>query len=253
MIYQDKITSKLNGYVSFIAKSPITGETIYVGEKRNIVVDDAKYSLLHGVTEVNPNFLISSLRLGTDFTDAWVSGTGTLTQTIGNSRILDISGGDFNVIFGTPPQPNPIYIQIGTEYRLVLTWSSTQVTLDQAFSFTVAASSWEWIGNGDSPFTPQSATAVYNETSMDVVFDSDLVPIPYTFTKTYGTITPYVDLSMTIVGQDVIDQNPGKEQIDFTSAALHTGNDNVFSYIRFPRYSISPLIDITILWRLSYT
>lgn len=93
---------------------------------------------------------------------------------------------------------------------------------------------------------PQPALNTYDETTMNVIFDA-----PYTLIRTNPTPIS-VSYAVTIIGVDVMALYPGDTSKIFTSAALHTGNGNVFSYKRFPKKSISELVNINIQWTLSY-
>jgi len=93
---------------------------------------------------------------------------------------------------------------------------------------------------------PQAASNTYDENTMSIVFDA-----PYTLAVGYPDSIS-VNFGTTIIGQDVLDLYPAETSKIFTSAALHTGNGKVFSYKRFPRISISALVNIQISWTLSY-
>jgi hypothetical protein len=85
---------------------------------------------------------------------------------------------------------------------------------------------------------------------MDVLFDSSIPA--YTFTVNENIGVPNVQLSVGIDGDDVLAQNVGADSVDFISAALHTNDGEVFSYLRFPKLGISGLINVTVVWTLTY-
>ena len=246
----DKISDKLHGSVEFIVKNALTGERIDDTPVRcNAVVNDAKFSLLRGVTDTaGSSHFIDSIKFGTDFTDSWAAGTGTVTTNGGNNRILDLTGGNFNTVFGGIT--TDVYVQVGGETRLVLSYSATQAIMDQALTVPAAASAYLFVNNGESPFAPQAATATYDTTSMDIAFDSSIPA--YTFVKNYNLVLPQVSLSVEIIGADVMAQNLTVSSVTMTSAALHTANGEVFSYLRFPKISMNELINITVVWTLYY-
>lgn len=101
------------------------------------------------------------------------------------------------------------------------------------------------VGTGTED-VPEPADESYDETTMDIVFAApyDLsLSTPSAFSISYA---------VTIIGADVMALYPAETSKIFTSAALHTNNNKVFSYKRFTKKSISSLVNINIQWVLTY-
>lgn len=135
------------------------------------------------------------------------------------------------------------------DHNVIVT--SAQSAIIRAIAEPTANSTISKIKLGDDVGTgtvtnPQPAQSSYDSTTMSVVFDA-----PYTLNIGFNnSIT--VTFNTTIVGADVMALYPSASSKYFTSAALHTGNGNVFSYKRFPQKSISSVVDINITWSIHY-
>lgn len=94
---------------------------------------------------------------------------------------------------------------------------------------------------------PEPAQDTYDNTTMSVIFDA-----PYTLKTGYDITRTLVTFNVTIVGSDVLSLYPSNVSQTFTSAALHTGNDTVFAYKRFPQKTISGTVDLNVTWSIHY-
>lgn len=100
-------------------------------------------------------------------------------------------------------------------------------------------------GNG-TPSNPEPANETYDRTTMSILYT-----YPDELVLGYASETKAM-FSATLSGKDIMEEHPNEDSVYFTSAALHTKDGEVFSYIRFPQKSISTVLDITIIWEIGY-
>jgi len=264
MILKDGI-SKPKGKLVMERVCAITGKHIDFTPVCNVVVLGAKFTLLRGIGgDTSTAYHIRRIKLGRDFVNAWLPSSGDLTTDVGDPTKRKIDGFGTDLITELLPDAaaiaaladGKIWIRIvsSDERRKVIAidGGTQSLTIDFKFDTDLVNEQFEFeIGysNGD----PEAPLDTFDTTNMNVVFD-DAAESYAPFTNNFDLVDPKVDFQFTVIGQDVIDyQLPTVvSNINFSSAALHTGNGEVFSYLRFPKIGISPLININFIWTIYY-
>lgn len=96
------------------------------------------------------------------------------------------------------------------------------------------------VGTG-TPDNPEAPNVDYGPSNMNQIYES-------TGNLSIGFSDEHTaNIAYTLDGEEVAGEGMA---LDFTSAALVTKKGSFFSYLRFPRISISDLINITIVWTL---
>ena len=81
---------------------------------------------------------------------------------------------------------------------------------------------------------------------MNVLYETENnVSVDYPNTRT-------ITYNIFLNGEDIMNNFPGEDSIEFTSMALVTMNDHAFSYRRFPSRTITEAININIMWTLYF-
>lgn len=104
------------------------------------------------------------------------------------------------------------------------------------------------VGTGDV-FEPQSENPALNALDQSIVYEipeEDII-INYTSPTEF-------DLSTILDGTTILETNfPTDVDMRFTSATIRFQNDKTMSYKRFPVRSLSRLVDIRVVWVISFT
>lgn len=263
MIMNDKVDHRLKGKVKITVIDTISNKILGKTIINNAVVEDAKFALVKGIGGVAPtsDYIPSIVKLGDDFTDTWTNGTGTITTDLSDitKRTITGTGTNFQTQIssldpgGVHLSNGRVWIKSGGEYKRVIAIDAVlqKLTLDSKFTTDLTSDPFQFVVGYGIDF-PKTALTSYDETTMELIFNSDLVFGGYTFVVNHSLSQPTAEFSFTIIGQDVMDQNPGVTSKNFCSAALHTGNGNVFSYLRFPKIGISSLVNINFVWTIYY-
>lgn len=258
----EKSTLTPKGKLTLITTDAVTGDIIDKTVTNNVVVEDARFILLRGIgADTSPNYHITDVKLGRDFVNTWQPIVGNLTTDVADPTKRHLVGFATDFINDMIPTPADViemnagnlWIQIpstGERRKVISIDSPSSLYVDVKFDTDLVNQPFEYV-IGASPDEPELPLATFDNSSMDVVYFSNGA---YTFTKNFDTLIPKVDFQFTVIGQNVVDaQLPTiVSNVVFSSAALHTGNGNLFSYIRFPKVSISPLINITFIWSIYF-
>lgn len=236
----------LHGTLRIQRVNAITKEVLDEYEDENIVVRDARSAIITAISNPTFNSTITKIKIGSDIGESITGGPAisfndsnpdTINRDIGSFIDDGFQNGDSITVSGS--------INNDGEYT-VSTVTDTTLTLDVGDTLTAETGTVGvdiTRGTLDNPSAPLDT---YDETTMDILFDA-----PYALNKGYAdSIT--ATFNVTIKGADVLALYPGDTSKILTSAALHTGNGNVFSYKRFPQKSISALVDINISWNIHY-
>lgn len=103
----------------------------------------------------------------------------------------------------------------------------------------------EDVGSGDMS-DPEMPTEDTTAEDMMVLYDTeDGMDINYLdeYRTSYNIFIP---------GQDVLDQHPGNESIQFTSLGLYARNGVLFSYRRFPARTLTVNFNVNVIWTIYY-
>lgn len=234
-----------------------TGKVIQDWENHNIIVLQAQSALLGAVCLPSANFTISVIKIGNDLGELSTTGSVSVTFAVasgGNGpTITRASGswitdgfvvGDNITITGTAS--NNTTGTIGVLTATVMTLVTTDTLVAETTTSCVISR-----GIGTAPSAPMDT---YNQNTMAATSLSGaiLFTSPSTLACSASNPTTYV-FNTTLSGSTVIAAQPaGTQSVNMSSAALHTGNGNVFSYTRFAQKSISALIDINVSWTIEW-
>ena len=245
-------TNGISGFFELKVVDKSTGQIIDSYDETNVIVIDAKEAIIKAISQVSgDDGLIKVLKVGDDVGDD-VSMTGTP-----NLNFVD-SNPD-TIVRTTGSWIDDGYID---EMTLTITGSTSNNTTYTIAANGVTATTLTLIsgdaivvetGTGgvsvigaasnNNPITPIDT---YNAGSMSLIYTS-----LNTFIVGYNNVTS-VTLSITVDGADLMTNYPAETSKIITSAALHTGNGNVFAYKRFPQKSVSALVDILINWTIKF-
>ena len=250
--FVDNLPNGISGFFELKVVDKATGQIIDSYDDNNVIVIDAKEAVIKAISEVTGDSgLIKVLKVGEDVgADVSMTGTpnlnfvdsnpDTIVRTTG-SWIDDGFIDDMTLTITSSTSNNTTYTidtngVTATTLTLIATDTIVVETGTGGVSVVGAASN-------DNPITPLDT---YNSGSMTIVYTS-----PSTFIVGYNNVTS-VTFSNTISGVDLMTFYPAETSKIITSAALHTGNGNVFAYKRFPQKSVSALVDILINWTIKF-
>jgi len=252
-IFTDALMSnELSGFFELKIIDKITGQIIDSYDETNVIVIDAKEAIIKAISAATgDDGLIKVLKVGEDVgEDVSMTGTpnlnfvdsnpDTIVRTTG-SWIDDGFIDDMTLTITSSTSNNTTYtIDTGgvTATTLTLVGTDTIVVETGTSGVSVVGAA-----SNDNPITPVDT---YNSGSMTIIYTS-----PNTFIVGYNNVTS-VTFSITINGADLMTYYPTETSKIITSAALHTGNGNVFAYKRFPQKSVSALVDILINWTIKF-
>lgn len=220
-----------------------TGEVLHRIRERNVIVDDAKETILAAISAPDADSLVDTVKLGDDFGDEMATATidfadanpDTITRLSGSFVTDGFVNGDEITIENSSNNDG--------EY-LVDTVTATVLTLDAAESVTADTGEVGLTitrGTTTNPIAPTSAMVAADQ---DVLLGSDK-------TLTVGSLTSsQVTFNATIIGQDVIDNYGPATSKDFCSAVLYSGDGRAFAFRRFSKISLSALVDINVTWQI---
>jgi len=245
----DNIPTNIHGEFELKIIEKSTGNVIDSYEDKNIIVLDSKSAIISAISTTNNNGVIEVLKVGSDVGDP-VSMTGTPNLNFVDSNpdtIVRTTGSwvtdgfiDEMVITITSSTSNNTTYTIDSVTATTLTLISGDTIVVETGSSGVSVSGAPSL---DNPIPPSDT---YNASTMSIIYTD-----PDPFTVGYSNSTS-VTFSSTISGVDVMTYYPLDITKIITSAALHTGNTNVFAYKRFPQKSISKLVDILVNWTIKF-
>ena len=225
-----------------------TGIVLDTFSQNNVVVLDAQEAIIKAISGSILGH-IEKIKIGDDVgSDVNLTGSPNISFSDSNPDTISRSSGSFIddgylnemtlVVTNSIANNNTFTIDSVTDSTLTLI-SSDSLTTESGTAGVI-------ITGTPSPNNPTSAIETYDETTMSLIFDA-----PYALSVGYPNSTT-VSFGTTIIGQDVMDLYPSESSKIITSAALHTNNTNVFAYKRFPQKSISALVDLSIVWQISF-
>lgn len=231
------------GYVSIY--NAYTGERLV--DKHNIVVADARFSILKALMGDDAGH-ITQLKMGFDFVSNWpASGRLGTTDTYDGRKILVNS--DPTTLF----QGTNSYIRVGNEFREVASFTTTHIFLVQPFDVPMNNTPFDYYSGNFSESNPEPATIGYDESVMDVGYDSKLALVDTSLDFLLSNTTPAkLSISHEVHGTDLMNQNAGKAFLNLYSCALHTEDGKVFSYLRIPRLGVTATITLKVVWTLEF-
>jgi len=234
----------LNGYVTITAID--NGNETVVVDRHNVIVTDGLFSILRALSGDSDGHM-NQLKMGADFVNTWTNSGATGTTDAYDGRRILTSVDTTPLFTGTNN-----YIKVGTEIREVQSVTPTHITLIQPFDTPLANTPFNYYSGNYSEQSPEPASASFDETTMEVVYDSALA----TSTSLQFNITTSTPAKMTVThevhGKDIMNQNSGRAIIDIYSCAIHTANGDVFSYLRFPRVTATETITFKVVWEYTY-
>lgn len=245
----DDTLTKMNGYFSVEVIERSTGKVVDSYEEKNVIVLDSRTAITRAIAG-DSSGVINAFKIGTDVgAGVSISGTPSLTFADANPDTITRSGGSWIddgflsemtvTISGTSLNDGVYTIDTLTDLTLTL------VLTDSLVAETPPAGSVSVTGVA-SPNNPEPAKDVFDETTMTLLYEYPTPP-----SVGYPNTTS-VNFNMTLVGEAVMAYYPTESFVTFTSAALHSTDGNVFAYKRFPQKSISPLLDINVVWNIGY-
>lgn len=243
---ESKIDNTLKGKFKLQLIDAKTNRILDEYEDNNIVVLDSRTAITRAISSPSNNSTIKSIKLGEDVGEPMTGSPNITFSNLNPDTIVRSSGsfitdgfvaGDKITVSNSVSNNGVFTIQSLTATTITL--PVTEFLTDEGPLAGVSITT----GSVDVPSNPKNT---YTSTTMDVVFNA-----PYTLGVGYPD-NKSVNFSVTIIGADVMALYPGDTSKIFTSAALHTGDGNVFAYKRFPKRSISELVNMSISWVITY-
>jgi len=244
----DKENNKLKGIFIIKTVDAKTGEILDEYKEHNAIVLDSREAVTIAISQPVANSTINNIKMGEDFGESMIgsptvtfanANPDTITRSTGSWITDGFLVGDKITASGSVSNDGEYTIATGGVTATVLTLTNTDVLVNEGPVASVAIST----GTVDAPITAQTT---YDETDMSIIFDA-----PYTLAVGFPNAQS-VNFSVTIIGSDVMALYPSDTSKRFNSAALHTGNGNVFAYKRFPQKSISALVNLSVVWGITY-
>lgn len=162
--------------------------------------------------------------------------SGHLTMTEINKET-----GERTVVFD---EDNVITLQGFSEIMKRITFPTDNTEIEGSYIYNIVLG--DDIGTG-TVFEPQAATSSLTETSQSVVYSIPREDINFNYVNSQT-----LELGTVLDGTAILNANfPTEVDMRYTSATVRYQNGKVFSYKRFPVRSLSRLVDIEIVWRIS--
>ena len=214
-------------------------------DKDNIVVSDARFSILHAIAgDVIGH--IASIKMGFDFVSTWTSSGITATTDFYDGRKLVVSSDPSSLFTGTNN-----YIKVGPEVREITSFTTTHIFINQPFDTPLNSTPFDYYSGNYTENNPEPPALGYDENSMEIAYDSTLTSSPLNFSVS-STTPAKLTITHEVHGSDLMNQNAGKSFLNLYSCALHTSNGKVFSYLRIPRLGVTATITLKIVWTLEF-
>lgn len=243
------------GRVYIEAVDALTREVVdSYGFDLNIVVNDAREALIAGVIDPSSNSTINTLKIGTDFGETMTGNPSldfanndpdddTITRSAGSWIDDGFQVGDLFTVEGSGSNDGEWAIGELTATVITLDHAVT-VPEGQQSRLTDETGATDVMVSRGTQTEPSDPLVSYDETVQDSVYSTT------SLSKSANGLSAIIN--STVIGASVMEQHPGETSLPITSAALHTGNGNLFAYKRFPVLSISALLDFNVTWEIEW-
>lgn len=238
--------TKVYGQFSFDIINRETGEVVDSYTDPNLVVEDAKPSIMKAIAGLADGH-IDEIRIGDDVgEDVNLTGNPNLTFADDDPDTIFRDVGswldegflpEMSITITNTTSNDGTYTILGVTHDTITVISTDSLVAEGPVNNVNVSGT----ASLDNPEPPKD---YYDNTTMDVVYTQTGLNANFPNERT-------VNFSVTITGADVMALYPSENFVEITSAALHTNDDELFAYKRFPQRSISDVLDIAVNWSIA--